>query len=89
MQGHDILIGIFTGILKALDTFIAMHHVMVAQQRFLCHLCRAILGVPFTYVSLERRSASWGAGDMARARHRDEWLTQGGAWYFLHERIAQ
>ena len=34
MQGHDIFIAIFTGILKALDTFIAMYHVMVAQQRF-------------------------------------------------------
>ena len=34
MQGHDILIAIFTGILKALDTFIAMYHVMVAQQSF-------------------------------------------------------
>ena len=27
--------------------------------KFLCHLCRTILGVPFTYVSLERRLASW------------------------------
>ena len=34
MEDHDILIAIFTGILKALDTFIAMYHVMVAQQSF-------------------------------------------------------
>ena len=25
----------------------------------------------------------------ARAWHRDEWLAQGDAWYFLHERLAQ
>ena len=31
-EDHDILIAIVTGILKALDTFIAMYHVMVAQQ---------------------------------------------------------
>ena len=28
-------------------------------------MCLTIRGVPFTYVPLERRSASWGAGDMA------------------------
>ena len=26
---------------------------------------------------------------MARAWHRDEWLTQGDAWYLLHERLTQ
>ena len=34
MEDHDISIAIFTGILLALGTFIAMHHVMVAQQSF-------------------------------------------------------
>ena len=86
---HDILIAIFTGILKSLEHF----HRNVSRDgcttKFLCHLCRTILGVPFTYVSLECRLASWGAADMARAWHRDEWFTQGDAWYFLHERLTQ
>ena len=34
MGGNDILVAIFTGIPKALGTFVAMHHVMVAQQSF-------------------------------------------------------
>ena len=59
------------------------------QTKFLYHLCRTILGAPYTYVPLERRLASWGAGDMARAWHTDEWLARGDAWYFLHERLTQ
>ena len=34
MGGNDPLVAICTGIPKALGTFIAMHHVMVAQQSF-------------------------------------------------------
>ena len=34
MEDNDILIATFTGILQGLGTFIAMHHVMVAQQSF-------------------------------------------------------
>ena len=34
MGGNDSLVAICTGIPKALGTFIAMHHVMVAQQSF-------------------------------------------------------
>ena len=34
VEDYDLLTAIFIGILKALDTFIAMHHMMVAQQSF-------------------------------------------------------
>ena len=34
MEDNDILNAVFPGILQGLGTFIAMHHVMVAQQSF-------------------------------------------------------
>ena len=76
VEDHDILIAIFTGILKALDTFIAMYHVMVAQQSFY-----VICAVQFV--------ACWEAADMARTWHRDEWFTQGDAWYLLNDLPTQ
>ena len=62
----------------ARSQFIAMYHVTVAQQRFY-----AICAVQFLAFG------ELGAADMARAWHRDEWFTQGDAWYFLHERLTQ
>ena len=34
MEDNDILNAVFPGVLQGLGTFIAMHHVMVAQQSF-------------------------------------------------------
>ena len=56
----------------ARSQFIAMYHVMVAQQSFYV-IC------PVQFLA----SGELGAADMARAWHRDEWFTQGDAWYFF------
>ena len=89
MEGNDKLIAIFIGILKALDTVIAMHHVMVAQPSFyiICavqFLARLSPMCPWSVV--------WQAGGQ------ETWLEHGiemsGSCkemhgIFLHERLTQ